>query len=45
MKGVVPLAKNVLTPLAAMSSVSTIDDAIQSKMCGRSVLRAGKGLT
>ena len=45
MKVAAPLAKNVLTPLATMASVSAIDGAIQRKMLGRDVVRAGKGIT
>ena len=45
MKVAVPLAKNVLTPLATMASVSAIDGAIQRKMLGRDVVRAGKVIT
>ena len=44
MKVAFPLAKNVLAPLTAMASVSTIDVAIQWKMCGRGVAKAGKGI-
>ena len=44
MKVAFPLAKNVLAPLTAMASVSTIDVAIQRKMCGRGVAKAGQGI-
>ena len=41
-----PLAKNVLAPLATMASASTIiDSAIQRKMCGWGVVKAGRGIT
>ena len=42
MKVTVPLTKNVLLPLATMASASAIIGAIQIKMCGRGVIRAGK---
>ena len=38
----VPLAMNLLAPLATMGSASTIDSAIQRKM--PRVIRAGKGI-
>ena len=41
MKVALPLAKNVLAPLTAMASVSTIDVAIQRKMW---VAKAGQGI-
>ena len=45
MKVTVPVTKNVSTPLATMVPASTIDGAIQRKMGGRGVSRAGKGIT
>ena len=45
MKVPVPLAKNLLAPLATKVSSSVIDDAIQRKTCGRGVVRAGKRIT
>ena len=45
MKVAVPLAKNVLAPLATMASASQIDRAIQRKMSGRRAVRSGKGIT
>ena len=44
-KLVVPLAKNVLAPLDTMAIASAIDCAIQRKMCGGGVTRAGKRIT
>ena len=44
-KLVVPLAKNILVPLANVVSASVIDGAIQIKMLGRSAMRAGKEIT
>ena len=41
----VPLAKNVLVPVAIKVCASVIDGAIQRKMCGRGAIatsRAGK---
>ena len=40
----VHLAKKSLAPLATMASASAIDGAIQRKMCGRGVVRSGKGI-
>ena len=40
----VPLAKTYLARLATMASTSVIDGAIQRKMLGKGVLRAGKGV-
>ena len=33
-----------MAPLATMTSTSTIDDAIQRKLCGNSVIREVKGI-
>ena len=44
MKVDISLANNVSTPLATMASASAIHGAIQRKMCGRGVIRAGKGI-
>ena len=44
-KVVVLLAKNILVPLASMSSESAIDGAIQRKMYWWRIVRAGKGTT
>lgn len=41
----VPLAQNVLVPLATMASASVIDGAIQNKMRGKGVVRTRKGIT
>ena len=41
----VPLTKNVFIPLAIMTLTSAIDGAIQKKMRGRRVVRAGKGIS
>ena len=41
----VPLAQNVLVPLATMASASVIDGAIQNKMHGKGVVRTRKGIT
>ena len=35
---------NSLAPLATMTSTSAIDDAIQRKLCGNSVIREVKGI-
>ena len=40
----VPLTKNGLALLSIFESASAIDGAIQGKMCGRGVVRAGKGI-
>ena len=45
MKVAVPLATNIVTPLASMASVPAIDDVFQRKIRGRGVVRAGKGIT
>ena len=53
MKVAVPLAKNVLPPLANIASAFAIDGAVQRRMRGRGVIatrgagvvRAGKGIT
>ena len=45
MKVTVPLAKNLQASLASMVSASAIDGAIQRNICGRGVVRAGKGIT
>ena len=45
MKVNVPLAKNVLEPLATMVLASTVDDATQKKMRGGDVVKAGKRTT
>lgn len=45
MKVIVPLAENVLTPLATMKSTSLIDVLIIRKMPGREVVKAGKEIT
>ena len=45
MKVAVPMAKNVLAPLATMASAFAIDGATQRKMRGQGVRRAGKGIT
>ena len=39
------LAKNLSTPLSTMVSASAIDGAIQRKMRGRGMVRAGTGIT
>ena len=44
MKGSVPLAKHVQTPLANIASASAIDDVIQ-RMCRRVVEKVEKGIT
>ena len=41
----VPLAQNVLVPLATMASASVIDGAIQNKMRRKGVVRTRKGIT
>ena len=41
----VPLAQNVLVPLATMASASVIDGAIQNKMRGKGFVRTRKGIT
>ena len=45
MKVIVPLAKNVLAPLATMAPTSAINDDIQREMRGKGVVRARKGIT
>ena len=44
-KVAISLAKNVLTLLPTIASTSETDGAIQRKMRGRDVVRAGKGIT
>ena len=41
----VPLAKNVLAPLATMASASAIGSVTQKKIRGGGVVRARKGIT
>ena len=45
MKVGIPLVKNYSAPLATMAYASAIDGAIQRKIRGKGVLRAGKGIT
>ena len=45
MKIAAPLAKNDFEPFATMESASPIDGAVQRKMHGQKVVRAGKGIT
>ena len=45
MKVVVPLTKSVLAQLASSASGSAIYGAIQRKMCGQGVARAGNEIT
>ena len=42
MKVAVPLAKNVLTPLATLASASAIDPAIQRKIRGRGAITTSR---
>ena len=45
MKVALPLTKIVLTLLATMGSAATKDRLFKKKLCGKDVVRAGKGIT